>query len=250
MRKEKEMRRILLALALVAVATTAANATTYVWWEIESASTAYTVTSHGQGQTLVIEAYKTEPGIYTFNLGMWIATDGTGGTVNGMSCERNNLWRGTDTAMTMGNTPEDANLNPLAWTGSAGSTAGSQNNGDSFIKNLGRARQSGGEVVGGTALKFINFTLIINAPLGEQVCDTHYIYQTVGSTLYAWAPATPLTLNKVVFGANPFVYGNTKVETFALASDTELPVIAIHTIPEPATLALLGFGALALLRRR
>lgn len=245
------MRRILLALALVAVATSAANATTYVWWELESASCPTTVTSHGQGSTLYIEAEKTAPGEYIFNLGMWIATDGTGGTTNGMSCERNNLWRGPDTAMTMGNDPAAANLNPLGWSGSAGFTAGSQNNGDAFIMNLGRARQSGGTVVGGgLSYKFIDFQVVINAPLGQEFCSVHNIYQTVGSTLYAWAPATPLTLNKVVFGANPFVYGNTKVETFAAASDTELPVIVIHTIPEPATLALLGFGALALLRRR
>jgi hypothetical protein len=82
----------------------------------------------------------------------------------------------------------------------------------------------------------------------EEFCDWHYVFQTVGSGAYGWAPPTPATLNKVVFGQNAFVYGNTEVQTPNY--DTLLPVIAIHAIPEPATLALLGFGFLALLRRR
>ena len=244
------MRTILLSLVLFAAATTAANANIYVWWEIDSATVPYAVTDHGPGHTLVVEDFVFAPGEYTFNLSMWIATDGTGGTVNGMTLHRDNLWRGADTSITMGNDPLAGNLNPLGWTGSGGYTPGSQNSGDALIMNWGRGRHTGGQVAA-TAMRWFEVALVFNATDWVQYGDTSCVYQSVGTTLYGWAPTAPLTLNKVFFGANPWVYGNTAVNTFAEASDTELPVIIIqHNIPEPAAMALLAFGLTMLLRRR
>jgi hypothetical protein len=231
---------LLLVMVSLWPATAAANPGTTVWWQLDSGDGA--VVQSGAGQTLEITP---TPGSFAhlYNFSMWIANDAAVGT-GGLTRYFNNIWRGPDHDMTMISDPMEGLLNPLGWTGPAGYTAGSVNDGDFLIANYGRARASGGQTIwaGNSPLKVITITIQITGPTSP-----HYIYQTVGASLYGWNPPVPPTLNQVAFSPNPFVYGGTAVMTWPDAAGT-LPVIAI--IPEPATPALLGFVLVAMTRTR
>ncbi len=247
------MRRILLAAALVAIMATASNAATYVWWELEGSNCDAVATGYGQGQALVIEKPLVAPeGFYEFTLVMRMACD-FGADTQGLTGYRTSLWRGEDLTMLSVNPTEAVPfgdeatvglLNPFGWSGTK---SGTINNGPKVISSYGRNRQSGGTTLSpfNSPQNFIRFTLRIEQP-AEEYGDTHVLYQTVGVGLFA---QVPLANNRVFFGPNPDVAGGTAVDAWSAASLT-VPVITIHAVPEPATLALLGFGFLALLRRR
>lgn len=243
------MRTILLSLAMLAAVATAANADINVWWQLEGSNCDAVAFDQGIGKMLEIHGPVVAPvGYYEFELSMWIATDGTGGTTNGCARHRNTLWRGPDMALTMQGNMTGL-LNPLGWTGSY--AYGNPNIGERLIDNWGRSRGAGEPVIGGTTnnnLKMLSMTLKVDQAW-MSYCDWVWVYQTVGSGFYGYLPTTG---NKVFFGPNPWVYGNAAVDTWTEACQT-LPVIGIHfggEPAEPASLALLGLGVLMVVRRR
>lgn len=240
-RKEKEMRRILLALALVGMATTAAAADTYVWWDLVGSNCEAVVKEAGQGHTLVIEKpLIATAGFYEFELIMKMSNTVANST-QGLTGYGTNLFKDAadpDAPAIMA--ASWVNGNPLSWTGTV---SGNINVGNKILDNTGRKTATGNQrlYAGNSPQSFITLVLRINVAT-EEFCDWHYFYQSVGAALYAQAP---VGAHNVFFGPNPSVYGNAQVE-----QPVGLPVIAIHAVPEPATLALLGFGFLALIRRR
>ena len=227
------MRRILLSLAIVAMVATSAQATAFVWWQMDAGPAGATATG-GNGQTLNISGAAGD-----YSLSMWIATDAALAT-QGTTCYRNNIWRGADAGLTMNGDPMTGLLDPLGWTGTAGYTSGSQNSGDALILNWGKAR-SGTQTpisAANSPIKVIVMSLTVGA-------GAHDVYQTVGASLFAWNPPIPTTLNLVKFGPNANVAGGTSVNNMPTGLQ---PVI--HFVPEPTTLALLGLGLLGLIRRR
>ena len=244
------MRIGILALAAVAVFATNALAGINAWWQLDGSNCAAFAAQQGEGQQLQIIAPPEAPNgqYYEFALSMYIATDAAD-PGQGCRTHRNNLWRGTDDQLEMAGDPWAGLLNPLAWTGSAGYLAGSQNDGDHLIENYGRGNRPDTEVpisASNSPQSMLTLTLRINASaLGRADRE---IWQSVGYALYSWYPLIPMSANQVIFGDNPPVYGYTSVETFAAASDTERPVITVG-VPEPATLLLLLLGGVAVMNR-
>lgn len=264
------MRRFLLGLALVAITATAANATTWVWWELEGSNCGATATTQGRLHTLVIEKPTIpEPPIpyYEFNLVMKMSNDSTGAT-QGLTGYGTGLWvRPQDVGIKTFAAPFDPNnpsgipyfgdeattglLNPLNWSGTK---SGNVNQGQQILDNYGRknagtaqpglnATNCGGLDVGKA---FIRFTLRINVTT-EPYSELEYLYQAVDDAAFGHRPVTPAQL--VVFGPNTGVAANIAVNDWATVGGYQ-PVIQIHAVPEPATLALFGLGLLGLIRRR
>jgi len=222
--------------------TTAANASTYVWWDVEGLPVGMSATA-GQGQALVINVGAVA-GPYDFTLVMKMSNDAAAAT-QGLTGYRINLWNGADANLSVTNpsaaTPlgDEATiglLNPLVWSGTKSGTIPGT---DSLLLNYGRGRQSGG-----TTLSSLNSPQDWIRIELHAVGSDHAIYESVGLNLFGTAPPTT---NWVYFGPNPAVTGATGVTTWNGASGY-LPVISI--IPEPATLVLLGLGLVGLIRRR
>lgn len=230
------MRRILLSLAIVAMVATSAQATAFVWWQMDSGPAGSSATGGVQGQTLNITGPAGD-----YNLSIWIATDAALAT-QGTTAYRNNLWRSNAGLTMVGDPMGGGLLNPLGWTGTSGYTAGSQNSGDALVLNWGRARASGQTTISASNSPIKVYTLTVNVGTAGLVAD---IFQTVGASLYGWAPVTPTSLNQVAFGPNAAVYGGLAANAMPTNA-----VAMVHFIPEPTTLALLGLGLIGLIRRR
>jgi hypothetical protein len=235
----------MVALFLPVVAS--ANPGTYVWWELESSNVQYTGLDQGSGRALQFWVSDNLP-LYQFQFVMKMANDQT--STNGLSAYRTNLWRGTPVAGNslgrMTNDPLTGELNPLYWSGAAGFQSGSVNANESLIINYGRSGAGSDAKLNAlnSPQAFIRLNLTIDVSGAEmQKCS---VWQTVGAGLFRTQPPSP---NQVCFGPNPAVNGSVAVSTWPEAALT-LPVITVHGIPEPATLALFGVGLLVLVRRR
>jgi hypothetical protein len=228
------MRKMLLALALVAIISSAASANTWVWWELESSNNG-AFANGGKGLPLrIFSGVMVPPGDYTFTLVMKMQTDATVAT-KGLIGYAMHLWRGPDTRVS---SISDTNLNPLSWTLAP---TGTGTAGEKILADYGRARGAATELgVGQTAQTFVRMTLAT-----PYFCEGLSIYQSVAAGRFAFAPPTA---NTVYFGGNPGVSGATAVNFWNTASAT-FPVI-LFDVPEPATAALLGLGLLLLTRDR
>jgi hypothetical protein len=101
------------------------------------------------------------------------------------------------------------------------------------------------DVAGANTTNFVNGTVLlfsfdIELPSSAVSSDYFYIWAS-GPTNDRW-PASVY----IYFGGDAT---STYVGTYYGAWESG-PLLKVHVVPEPATLALLGFGALALIRRR
>jgi hypothetical protein len=85
------------------------------------------------------------------------------------------------------------------------------------------------------------FSFDIELPSSAMPSDYFYIW-AAGPTANNWGPGWVY----IYFGGDT---EDTYVGTYYGAWESG-PLLKVHVVPEPATLALLGFGALALIRRR
>jgi len=243
------MRRILLSLALVAMFVTAAHADTYVWWTLDGSNCNAYATDSGKGKALLIEKPLVAPaGFYEFTLTMHMTNDA--GSTQGLTQERTSLWKNATDTATFSSDPVTSNLDAMAAEGGWATTYNTVNQGQQIFQDYGRMTASGTPKFNSTSgeRNWIQFTLRI--PEGsEAFSTTHNYYHVPGQHAFAMTPPTTAG-RRVYFGSNPAVSGNlTTYDTWAIAGAT-LPVIVIHAIPEPATLALFGLGLLGLIRRR
>lgn len=238
------MRRILLALALVALITSSSSAVTKVWWELESSNCGATAVG-GSGAQLVITPVTVPSGAYTFDLVMKISNDWSTSTLKGVSGYGINLWKMPGSAMSISN-PAAGVGDEATWGNLTGtpswtfSKTGNVNNGQLLLDNYSRAKTSAELYLNASNSPRLSIRVQLSAPT---LADLGDVYESVSSALFGILPATA---NYVGFGDNTDVAGTAAVSTWA--GVTGRPVIKF--IPEPATLTLLGLGLLGLIRRR
>jgi hypothetical protein len=210
------------ALAMPAISQGAAT----VWFEYVGGDGAPT-SGGGPGETLVIEK-PNAPGTYHFTINMVANVTDVGiyGNITTLLAD------GPVAASDLTVVP------PPGGAPNAASGLGTPGPGPIAV-NFGGAVFSGNGYLGPDLLMAtIDLTIV---KLGGEMGDVG-IYPVIGTTLWGdqffGAP-------DVSFGPNGPVSG-----AVAGAGANGLPSVVIHWVPEPATLSLLGLGAIALIRRR
>ena len=214
------------ALAAMFALPTLSMGAAQIWWTLDSGDG--TQVQGGVGQELRIERLQ-DAGVYNLTLTMWANV--------------------TAPALYSANTTlsADGAVAATAWnavppTGGAATPAGGLNTpgpGD-IATNFGAATFSGPGYIG-NMLNLGSMSLTINDvnPLaGPDVS----IFARVGNGLFGTSDFATATVD---YGPNLGVNGG------VVGASGALPVVTIiEIVPEPATLSLLGLGALALIRRR
>jgi len=208
------------------------------WYTAVATSPGGSVVSQGQGQALMLECDKlVAPGGCTWDVTfMYTAADG-GGAGWAVDLNSPSFSKLSITNATSLNTPLS---NAGQQHGAPGSAAGGFFTGPDWL--LGDAGGIANPPLGGplaaTALQ--TFTLVAG-PGGAVGLDNIYAMIGIG----AWGGNdTPSSTELVALGSNGAVSGEITGDLLPEA------VIVVNNIPEPATLSLLAFGAIALIRRR
>jgi hypothetical protein len=249
----RSVGKVLLALAIVLCLSSMAKAEAWVWWQVSSEGGALpsgaVATGGVENSTLAItQDCPLTGGTYRYILDMYVRTHGE---AQGITAHASKLGRpklATGTAL-------DDSLSAVSitdmytpWTGT--SAFGPLNNGLNLVQNINKQR------VGGTELPILDadgaklmarFVLDFTCPVPTGT--THEIYQGVGTLKWAHLPSGYAMIK---YGPSNLVNGGTIWSATNANGMGNMPVITItcNPIPEPATLVLLGLGALALIRRR
>jgi hypothetical protein len=228
-------------LGLVAALATSSYGAGFAWYEAVATSPNASVVSQGQGQTLLLECDKlVAPCTWNVTLKLNMLDGGAAG------------W-----ALDLGNTNTDkvsvANANVLVnAVAAAFQTPGTIDNAGGILMQ----GQAGGNATGGGApaglYDLMTFTLSKGPGTNLGVTD---IFAAIGGAEFGGNdPGAPPGGGADVYeviGVGP----NAPRAGYSLGGASSgayeaLPVISIRNIPEPATLSLLGLGALSLIRRR
>lgn len=231
------MKRTLLSMGVVALLAANTYGAGSGWYTAVATSPGGSVVSSGQGAALVLECDKqVSPAGCTWDVTfMYTAADG-GGAGWAVDLNSPSFAKLSITNATTLNTPL---ANVAQAHGAPGSAAGGFFVGPEWL--LGDAGGVANPPLGGalaaTALQ--TFTLVA----GSQGTGIDNIYAMMG--IGAWGGNdTPSFTELVALGSNAPVSGEITGDLLPEA------VIVVRNIPEPATLSLLAFGAIALIRRR
>ena len=228
--------RLVLAALLVLTLVGTATATEYLWFEVVGGEAVANITQ-GPGEAL---AFDVDPaGSYVVEIGVFMTDDGQGLRGYGFDLSTGDLAIG-------GGNP-NAGLEPM-WTSISAEVAGA---GPGTIVELGAFTAGAYPVLGLDTVgapMIASFDLVIGpGPLGIAGIDgmfnttvAHGAPTKVWGAYYNEAYAGPHHLPAGIYPGSPGHYADYDFGT----------VIEVNRIPEPATLVLLGLGAVALLRRR
>jgi hypothetical protein len=215
--------------------TTAANADAFVWFELTNLAelpAGTTVTGGVQGEPLDISV--PVPGMYTFDIEMWCnLTDPQTGVQGGGSVSLD-LWATGTTSCANPLNLNDVLALPFQNTGAVGTGPGQ-------ILDNQNGQTSGWPWINFGTQAYMSFELM------TEVSESVYPGIGIGTWSY-----TDFSSMMVYFGGNSVIDGG---DFNAWADETDVDGnyvggINITIIPEPGTLALLGLGVLALIRRR
>lgn len=230
----KRIALVVAALMVVLVAAPSANAAMDFWFTVGGTTGGgVDVISQGPGAPLVIEKPQ-GPGIWTFEIELWVVPTTTNIASFALDLSADSVQASASNNL----------------VGSAFAGFESQDNGTNtpfplIVNDLGAA--SVFSTYSGPAAVAGSFTITIDK-MGPGA-DIYNFYAGPGNNGFGYGVA-PFNVQPTD-GTFPTLAG---LETLDGAQSdvllTSSPVISIQNIPEPATIALLGLGGLALIRRR